>query len=254
MEILSSLATLAFVVVGATVGTRLILLSRRTGELPERAVGLALLLIGGVGYPLAVVSGAGVVAPLTGVRLLAVATLILDAGFIAIVVFTWSVFRREQAGARALLAFLCLAYVAHALGIGFQSLSMQSPAELSSGSSPLTLGGQALNSVAFGWTAFEAWRYWWMLHKRAAIGLGDPVVRNRFLLWGMSATASLLTNGLSWWIVYQGIDFFESVGVQAAIGILSVASCTGQYLAFLPPQAYLSRLRSADAGSPETGL
>jgi hypothetical protein len=244
MQLLSGLATLAFVVVGATVGIRLLILGHRTKELPERSVGLALLLIGGIGYPLAVLAGTpGVMDPTSGVRLSTVSTVIIDAGFIAVSTFTWSVFRRNETWGRMLFGLLVVGYVTHAIVLCIESPSMTHPSELMTKVRSLTLAGQLLNSIAFGWTAIEAYRYWWMLRKRAAIGLGDPVTTNRFLLWGFAATASVLTNAVSWWVVAAGIDFFEHDGVQAAIGLLSVASCTSQYLAFLPPKAYVARIR-----------
>ncbi len=248
MQILSGLATLAFVVVGALVGIRLLFLARRTRKLPEASVGLALLLIGGIGYPMAIAAGTpGLVAASTGLDLMVVSTFVIDFGFIAVVVFTWSAFRPQEGWARALLGFLSLSYVAHAISIGISSASMTSPADVMSSALPATLAGQMLNSLAFGWTAIEAYRYWWMLRKRVAIGLSDPIVVNRFLLWAIAATCSLLTNAISWWVVFQGIDFFASTGVQAAIGVLSVSSCTAQYLAFLPPKRYLARFRTSDA-------
>ena len=42
----SAASTLAFVVVSALVGVRLLLLARRTGALPELALGLAFFLVG----------------------------------------------------------------------------------------------------------------------------------------------------------------------------------------------------------------
>lgn len=246
MQILSGLATLAFVVVGALVGIRLLLLARRTRQLPELAVGLALLLIGGIGYPIAVVGGTpGAVEPATGVRMTVVSTFVIDAGFVNVVLFTWSVFRRKEAWGRALLGVLAASYVVHAVGIAFASVHMTSASEIMTSGLGLTLFGQALNSVAFGWTAIEAYRYWWMLRKRAAIGLGDAVTTNRFLLWAIAATASVGTNVISWWVVYHEMDFFQNAGIQAAIGIVAVISCTSQYLAFLPPRAYLARLRAS---------
>ena len=246
MQVLSILATLAFIVVGAAVGIRLLLLGQKTGGLPERSVGLALLLIGGIGYPLAVAAGTpGLVTPSKGVAMIAVATFVINVGFIGVVLFTWSVFRRQELWARVLVVALGLAYAVHAVMTGLHALDMQSPSELMKSSVGLTLWGQALNAVAFCWTAFEAYRYWWMLRKRTAIGLGDPVTTNRFLLWAIAATASVCTNAISWWVVVQRIDFFENPGIQASIGLVSVVSCTSQYLAFLPPKAYLARLQRA---------
>jgi hypothetical protein len=246
MQILSGLATFAFIIVGAVVGVRLLWLGQRTKALPERSVGLALLLIGGIGYPLAVASGTpGLVDPVTGVRMMTFGTFVIDVGFIGIVLFTWSVFRRDVGWARALVGVLAAAYVVHAVATAIAASRMTHPSQLMSDHVALTLAGQVLNTIAFGWTAFEAYRYWFMLRRRAAIGLGDPVTTNRFLLWAMAATASLLTNAISWWVLANGIDFFASAGVQVAIGLLSVASCSSQYLAFLPPKAYVARLQAA---------
>jgi hypothetical protein len=248
MQILSGLATLAFVVVGALVGIRLLLLARRTRALPETSVGLALLLIGGIGYPMAIAGGTpGLLADAAGVRLSAAATCVVDLAFIAIAVFNWSVFRRQNAWARAAVAVLSVAYTMHALVTLHASTGAATSAELLTGHLRVTLAGQLLNSIVFAWTAFESYRYWWMLRRRAAIGLGDPVLTNRFLLWAVSATSSVLTNAISWWILVQGIDFFAHEGVQLAIGLFAVGSCTCQYLAFLPPRAYLARLRRTAA-------
>lgn len=247
MQILSAVATLTFVIVGAAVGIRLLWLAGRTRELPETAIGAALLLIGGIGYPLAIAAGTpDVMTPEAGLRTLAFATFVIDMGFIGIVVFTWSVFRRQASWGRPLLAFFCIAYVAHAIANGFATADMQSPKDVMTSGSLATLGGQALNSLAFGWAAFEAYRYWWMLRKRAAIGLGDRVVTNRFLLWGLASTSSITTNLISWWLIVAKIDFFQHEGIQAAIGLVSVLACTCQYLAFLPPKAYLARLQAHD--------
>jgi hypothetical protein len=245
MQILTGLATLAFCVTGAVVGARLMWLWRRTRGLPEFAVGFALFVIGGVGYPMAMVGGTpDAVSTRTGVHLVAASTFVIDAGFIAIATFTWSVFRRGDTWARVLLGLLALGYLGQAIGIALASRSMASASEIMTAAPMLTIAGQLLNLTVFGWTAIEAYAYWWKLRKRAAIGLGDPVVTNRFLLWAMAASATLVTNGISWWVVLTGADFFQQHGAQAIIAVVSVLSCTCQYLAFLPPKAYLARLRA----------
>ena len=54
--VFSGAATLAFVIVSALVGTKLLQLARRTGALPELALGLAFFLVGALGYPLGLLS------------------------------------------------------------------------------------------------------------------------------------------------------------------------------------------------------
>ena len=246
MQVLGSLATLAFIIVGAMVGIRLLILGQKTRGLPERAIGLALLLVGGVGYPMAIAAGTpGLLAPALGVKVMALSSFVMNLGFIGIVLFTWSVFRRNELWARVVMIVLSICYAVHAVLMAQYALGMSSPAEMMKGATALTLFGQAMNAVVFCWTAAEAYRYWWMLRKRMAIGLGDPVTTNRFLLWAIAATGSVLTNAISWWVIVERIDFFASPVVQASIGILSLASCASQYLAFLPPKAYLARLQAA---------
>ena len=52
MQLLAALGGGAFVLVSLVLSTRLLLLASRTRQLPELLVGLVLLLLGGVGYPL----------------------------------------------------------------------------------------------------------------------------------------------------------------------------------------------------------
>ena len=40
--------------------------------------------------------------------------------------------------------------------------------------------------LAFAWGGFEALRYFFLLRRRQALGLADPVVTNRFLLWAIA--------------------------------------------------------------------
>lgn len=249
MQVLNGLATLAFVIVGAAVGLRLLLLARRTRQIPELAVGTALLLIGGLGYPLAIAAGApGLVAPKTGLALMAFATVVMDVGFACIVVFTWKVFRPEAPWARGLLVAMVLGYALHAVGTAPATLALENPSQVLHNMGWATLG-QVLNAVAFLWATAESSRYWWMLRKRAALGLGDPVTTNRFLLWAIASSCSVVTNFLTWWVVIRGLEFFEESGIQAAVGVISLGSCIAQYLAFLPPRAYLERIRARAASA-----
>ena len=35
------------------------------------------------------------------------------------------------------------------------------------------------------WTSVESLTWWRRMHRRVALGLADPVVANRFFLWGV---------------------------------------------------------------------
>ena len=52
MELLGAIGGVSFILASLVIGLRLLLLARRTRELPEFVIGLALFLMGGLGYPL----------------------------------------------------------------------------------------------------------------------------------------------------------------------------------------------------------
>jgi hypothetical protein len=96
------------------------------------------------------------------------------------------------------------------------------------------------------WAAFEAFRYHALMSKRRALGLADPVVVNRFLLWGV---ASLFSVAAIWTIslpAILGLPLVEqqrlapvSMSVTAVWGIGAISS---YWLTFFPPAWYRSRL------------
>jgi hypothetical protein len=98
------------------------------------------------------------------------------------------------------------------------------------------------------WAAFEAFRYHALMRKRRAIGLADPVVVNRFLLWGV---ASLFSVAAIWTIslpAILGLPLEEqqriapvSMSVTAVWGIGAISA---YWLTFFPPAWYRARLLS----------
>ena len=58
-ELLALGSGVAFAAVGATVGVKLLRLSRRTQGLPERLIGASLFLLAGVAWPLLLVASGG---------------------------------------------------------------------------------------------------------------------------------------------------------------------------------------------------
>jgi hypothetical protein len=114
---------------------------------------------------------------------------------IAVVVFTARVFRPNVAWARVLAAVLVVGTVGtliagHALSAHYGTEEYVN-----------TLAGVFLfwvgfgvRTVAFGWASLEALIYYRSARKRAAIGIGDPLVANRFLLWSLwSGMAVIMT-------------------------------------------------------------
>lgn len=244
---LSFAFTVVFIAVGFTVGLRLLALSRRTGGFAEFTLGLGLFLIVGIGYPLVLVALAAAQSSLgaTARVLMAVSSALMGIGWAGVWAFTWRVFRPDSmvahVAASAAIAGLGVVAVLRISAI------VRAP-DLASLQVPdvTTLGTPLLALASYLWTAVEAFRYAVMLRKRAALGLGDPVVANRFLLWGCVGVFSMTSLAPS--IVRQLQGSADLDALTQLLGALGGLACSvALYLAFLPPQAYVAWLRQGAA-------
>ena len=98
--------------------------------------------------------------------------------------------------------------------------------------------------------AVESFRYWLMLRRRLRLGLADPVVTNRFLLWAVFATGSTLnyvadlaSRSLYWWAygTVQPVPAHLAAMVGPTIivtMILGAVSAVTLFLTFFPTPAY----------------
>jgi hypothetical protein len=241
----------AFFLVATVVGLRLLALWWHSGELPELLIAGGVLGIGSFGFAFSVFAFALMQAhPGVSRALWSVAFLSMNAGGACTYVFTWTVFRRGEGWALALVLGLCavfaVTWLAELASTGFvfdpdfrQSLPMQV-------SSWARVG-------ALGWGAFESLRYWAMMRRRARLGLGNPVVENRFLLWGLGI-------GAAGWGVLLGTLLPLLAGVapmdpelQLSNSLHGLAAAVAMWFAFVPPARYLawiSRRGAARAAAP----
>ena len=237
-------ASLAFIVTGGVVGARLVLLARRTGGTAEWCLGLALFAIAALAYPV-LIAGAGLD---TGAKraMAAAGAALLGFGWSCLWVFTWTTFRREAAWARAISlaaigasAFFSGWRVVRIFGEDAASLALPSLDGL---------GPQVLAQGVYVWTSVESFRYWAMLKKRVRLGLADPTVANRFLLWGLMGVFSFASL-----IVPIASAFHRSPEMltlsRLAVGVTGTACSAVLYLAFLPPKTYLDWLRRGAAAA-----
>jgi hypothetical protein len=111
-----------------------------------------------------------------------------------------------------------------------------------------TLGTPLLAMASYLWTSAEAFRYAALLRRRAAVGLGDPVVANRFLLWGCVGVFSSLSLLPSIVRQLQGSATIEPL-TQLLAAVAGLACSISLYLAFLPPKAYVAWLRGEGAAA-----
>ena len=181
MRALVGLATLAFIVAGVVVGVRLLRLARRTGGSAERHVGLGMLGICGLSYPLTLLVMSGALPEPAGRFVFVASTFGLAAGTICISAFVQGVFRPEESWARWLHRAIAAGWTAIALGFAVLALRTSTADLLGVGVGYFVR--QVGMAVVYVWAAVEALRYWQQLRRRCVLGLAEPIVTNRVGLW-----------------------------------------------------------------------
>jgi hypothetical protein len=240
---LLGLGIVLLIAADAVVGVRLLLLARRTRQVPEFALASALLGMGAIGYPLSIAArkGLGADAGLAD-AILGAALAFQNVGCAAIAIATAWTFRRSAPWARRLTAFfaagLALSWVLQAVPGDFGAQS---------GRSVSYWLGFSFRALAFAWSAAESWAYHSVLRRRERLGLADAVVTDRFRLWAVSATG--VTGGFGIFLValLTGTDVAASPWVLTSTSAVGCISGITLWLAFLPPRWYLRRFQPATA-------
>jgi hypothetical protein len=240
MQGFMAVSVLIFVIASSVVGVRLLLLTRRTRQQPELLMGLGFSAVGFLGYPIAVISGfgQGTVAAMNP-DLWYAGVLVMDAGMACIYAFTAKVFRPGRSSAMWFVFALTATSLFSGTGAWF-ALREARPWELSFlVTKPWILVGQVGSGLGFVWIGVESWLQLAMARRRAALGLADRVVANRFLLWVLFASFATGMNIVNSCALLAGVSAAESRLVQAAMAVFGLGAAVAMYLAFLPPGAYL---------------
>jgi len=222
----------AFVVAGAFVSVRLLLLWRRTRQLPELLLGLGLGLSGAIGYPVNAVARAVPTSDLQGF-LFALSAVLSFSSQVAMLLFTWRVFRPTDGWARAACVALTL------IGVGAFLWQTIAPgwapfAKTERGPWSLT---EVTQIVTLAWAGTESWLYHRKLRKRARLGLGDPITANRLLLWAISEYSALTITATVSLLRVAGMPM-TNVVIGIVIGPFGLLLAAAVWLAFLPPTRY----------------
>jgi hypothetical protein len=159
----------------------------------------------------------------------------------ALAVFNWRVYRPHAAWARALagtfaLTLACV-FVLQSPGSGWL--------EYAHTERGAWLAATWIGVAIYVWATLESWRQHGMQVRRQALGLADPVVTDRMRLWALSMTAALVGSLI--------LALCQALGVPVAgtpigmTGAAVIAAFAGAclLLAFIPPAAYLARVRQA---------
>jgi hypothetical protein len=249
MNLLLLGSTVAYIGIGLAVGVRLLRLARRTGGFPERMLGTLCLAGPGILAPCLVVVHA-VSEPEWLVRGAAFVAQVAYAVSCAVTMFfTWQCFRPDEAWARWLArAATVVAVFAASVGVA-RALGFAGVLELRD---MKHWAFQWIGSVGLAghvWTGLEAFRYYGRMRKRSRIGLADPVVTNRFLLWGLVSSFGVVASGVPLAVGLLGGDSFNDVPTRLVGAAATIAGSICLQLAFLPPQSYLRWLKARAAAA-----
>ena len=233
MQLLGFLGVAALALASLAVGARLVALGLRTRRSPELWIGLSYLFAGFLSCVATLALGelrrsgselAG------GAELAASAT--LHTGVACLAVFVWCVFRR---GSRVGTAAVCAA-------VGYVTLTFIGVAFEGTESAGGTLSGWASLAGRIGvyaWAASESFLEYGAARRRVRVGLADPLVANRLLLWGIGTGCVLLL-----WL-HSGLTLLRGQGGGTSsyplIALLGISCAATSWLAFFPPAFYRRR-------------
>jgi hypothetical protein len=213
-------------------GARLVALSRRTNENPERVLGASFLLMGfgSLLYSLATYSAfVSLWVPLNFSGRIAYVI-----AFVLVALFTQRVFRSEARWGRWVVQGTVLLFVA---GVGGSAMTGDWEGfEVSS-------GWYWLEWVAYQipvtWTCVEATTEHIRARRRLQVGLCAPLVCNRLLLWAcfgaLQVSGNLITVGQ--YAAFEQTQVFTA-GWDYLYSAVSICSLIMMWIAFFPPALY----------------
>jgi len=239
-DLLELVGFASFIAASFVVGIRLLALARRTRKLPELAVGANLVLGGAIGYSLLLAAESLdlIPAPLEGLASFA-AVLGISIGCACIALFSRQVFRPASRAAGLVLAAV-VAWLA--LGVCGSWTLHVSRASSGAGAWLGHWGPNLGILAAYGWSTFESLRYHGLMRRRVRLGIADPLIANRFLLWGLGTAAVSAVTLLH--LVAQLLGSYElPPSLVGVVSPLVLIAAIAEWLAFFPPAAYRRRFR-----------
>jgi hypothetical protein len=249
VQILGVLCLLLYVATATAIGSRLFWAGVRGGRQrrPELLLGAGTLLVATIALPMSVFSGFGGRAGDVHVPLWAVSEYLTQIGIVCLYAFTQQVFRPRILWSRAIIAIAAVV-LPIALARAVSGLANAPPDTIS-----VRATGGWLLFCQFGymgsflWSAIEGLVHHSTAQRRVAIGLVDPAVANRFLLFAIYGTGCSVIAVANVVAIVLGLNIATSPVVTVPAAIFSVISSVAMFLAIFPPAWFLARLR---AGRP----
>jgi hypothetical protein len=223
--------------------------SYRSRGLPEFLMGCCYAASSGIGYPMTV-TAAFLPSREAMLGAMVVGEVLIVFGCSCFLLFNAKVFRPHAAWSvpAAALGSLTLAAGGLAVVVAFFS----TPDVVLAGDR--ARAGTAAILVALvggqGWTAIEGLRHYGMMRRRLVLGLAEPIVTNRFLLWGLTGLVSVTWNGVVSSYLLAGVNINAHPVPVFAISFGGLVGAVCLVLIFMPPAWYarwLSRERDPRA-------
>jgi hypothetical protein len=243
LQLVAGACLLVFVATATLAGGRLLWLGWGTGHRPELLLGYGAILVVTVALPLSIGSGFGGPAGEVLVPLWIVSELVTQIGIVCFYAFTQQVFRPRSPWARApvVLAAALLPFFLARAGLGLAAAAPETSSVAATGAWLVLC--HVVYGAAFLWSALEGLRQHVLARRRLALGLADPAVVNRFLLFalfGLACTGIAAANAAA---VLLERNLATSLVVLAPSAVLGLVAAGAIYVAVLPPRAYLRRVR-----------
>lgn len=233
VQLLGFVGVLALGLASLAVGARLLVLARRTGGRPELFVGVSYLASGFLACPLTLAA-----AELTrsgspaAVAVQAANDVAQHAGNAFLVLFVWQVFRAGTALGRVL-------GVGALVGLAASLAASLASARLDATPTAADTLAVAWRAGIYAWGCIESLREHAAARRRVRLGLADPLVANRLLLWGLGTGFVLLLWVDQLWRLASGSG--TGAGSYPVIAVLGLACALTSWLAFFPPAAWRRR-------------
>ena len=246
MQIIAAIGGLAFILTSLVTGARMLMLWHRTRQLPEFVLGLGLFTMGGLGYPLTLLAEFGAFLP-DGARSALVGANYVDTilGQILVVYFTIHVFRPTSGWARGSLwivaGLFITVFVNHVVTKGLRPVNL--------GGAPAPIAQTLLTVVCLGWAGLESFLYYLKLRRRRIIGLADPLLVNRVLLWAIGMFCAMTITAVSAAFTALGIAFNQSTIGILTTGVMGTGCSLSVWFAFFGPAWYVRWVRGGEPAS-----
>jgi hypothetical protein len=242
MRTFGLLCVLAYSAASWLVGLRLLRLGARTGEMPERLIGWGLLAGGAVGYPASVAAlSLAAAAPEVALRAGVTSVLGLSLASASLLLAWRTIYHPTEAWARrvsmGLLAFLAVALVDRLAGYDPAAVALSRGHGVPRGFFLSVVAG----ALPYAATTLSGLRYHAMLRKRIPLGLADPVVAKRILLWSLTSCAVVVQYACALGSLLLWRWFDPTQLTTAIVGSLGLSIALLLLLSFFPPPAWMRR-------------